>query len=157
MSADNRQLQLVDDGGQPLYSWLDFHYDARRLLLALRDAGLTVTQIVAIPRGGLVLGTLLSHALAVPLHVRAMPEPWDPPTTLVVDDNAITGGSLQPFLYRGMTAAVLIRHPNVDPMSTIYYARESDDVFLFPWEVEASPEPPSLADVVSHDCDATEE
>lgn len=157
MSIPNDARAMIDDGTQPLYSWLDFHYDARRLILALRAAELTITAIVAIPRGGLVLGTVLSHAFAVPLYVRSLPEAWDPPTTLVVDDNAITGGSLQPFLYRGLTAAVLIRHPNVDPMSTIYSARESDEVFLFPWEVEASPEPPSLTDVVTHDCDGTED
>lgn len=150
-------LAMADDGGQPLYSWLDFHDDVRGLIAHLRENEITITAIVAIPRGGLVLGTMLAHAFTVPLYVRSFPEPWDPTTTLVVDDNAITGGSLQPFLYRGMTAAVLVKHPNVDPMSSIHYARESDEVYLFPWEVEAAQEPLPLADVVMHDCDAAEE
>ena len=84
-------------------------------------------------------------------------EGWDLPTTLVVDDNAITGNSLQPFLYAGMNAAVLVKHPNVDALSTIHYARESDEVFLFPWEVEAMQEPYALETVVTHNCDADAE
>ena len=153
----NGDLAMVDDGAQPLYSWLDFHDDARALIEHLRDNAITVTAIVAIPRGGLVLGTVLSHAFTVPLYVRDHPEGWDLPTTLVVDDNAITGLSLRPFLYAGMNAAVLVKHPNVDALSSIHYVRESDEVFLFPWEVEALQDPLPIADVVTHNCDGPPE
>lgn len=146
-------MDMSDDGAQPLYSWLDFHDDARELIARIKESGITITAIVAIPRGGLVLGALLSHAFTVPLHVRSWPEPWDQPTTLVVDDNAITGGSLAPFFERALPCAVLVKHPMANTCEPFFYARVSDEMFLFPWEVEGAREPYDIDHVVAHNCD----
>lgn len=139
--------RMADDGGQPLLTWLGVATGARKLLEQFKADGITVTHVVAIPRGGLVLGAILSHALVVPLHVCESPAPWMPPTTLVCDDNSITGESLKPFASAGMPCAVLVRHPAAPAVSPFYFAWESDEMWLFPWEAEAAAEPYTIEEI----------
>jgi hypothetical protein len=133
-------IDMADDGGQPLYSWYDVHAGARELVDQIKKSGATITGIVAIPKGGLVLGTILAHAFCVPLHIGHAPEPWMPTSFLAVDDNSITGGSLSPFAHYGMPCAVLVRHPNAPGIHPFYFAEESDEMYLFPWEAEGEQE-----------------
>ncbi len=142
-------MDMVDDGAQPLYCWYDFHTDAREIIKQIKETGVTITGIVAIPKGGLVLGTLLAHAFCVPLHIGYAPEPWMPTTFLAVDDNTITGGSLAPFSHYGMPTAVLVKHPSAPGIHPFFFAQESDEMFLFPWEADAPQQEWSVEDVVA--------
>jgi len=142
---------MLDDGAQPLYSWAHFHYDARKIIESIRESGATITGVYAIPRGGLCLATVLAHALVVPLYVGHEPERSTQTSVLACDDNTITGDSLRPFAERGMPCAVLVKHPNAPGIQPLFYARESDEMFLFPWEAEAAVEPYPLEDVVGVD------
>lgn len=142
-------IDMADDGAQPLYSWYDVHAGARELIKQIKESGATITGIVAIPKGGLVLGTILAHAFCVPLHIGFDPEPWMPTTFLAVDDNTITGGSLAPFTRYGMPCAVLVKHPNAPGIHPFYAAEESDEMYLFPWEAEAPGVDHSVEDIVA--------
>lgn len=144
-------LAMADDGAQPLFTWYAVAYWARDLVKQIRAAGVTVTHVVAIPRGGLVLGTMMSYAFAVPLHICNEPEPWMPPTTLVCDDNTITGGSLAPFARQGMPCAVFVKHPQAPAVSPFFFGFEDDDMWLFPWEIEGAREPFDLRIIVDNE------
>lgn len=135
-------MDMADDGGQPLYSWYDFHCAAREIITQIKAEGTTITGVVAIPRGGLALGLVISHALCVPLYIATEPEPWMPTTILACDDNTVTGGSLAPFAHRGMPCAVLQQHPNAPGIHPFFRAEISDELYLFPWEAES----PNVAD-----------
>jgi len=142
-------LDMADDGAQPIYCWYDFHTDAREIIRQIQESGVTITGIIAVPKGGLVLGTVLAHAFCVPLYVGYVPEPWMPTTVLAVDDNTVTGGSLAAFAYAGMPSAVLVKHPNAPGIHPFFFAQESDEMFLFPWEAEALHEPLPVETIVA--------
>lgn len=137
-------MDMADDGAQPLMTWYDFHTGVRAIVKRIKDRNMGITHVCAIPRGGLVLGTMLSHALSVPLVVQSLPLPSDPTTMLVCDDNAITGDSLAPFSRAGMPCAVIVKHPNANTCEPFLYAYESDEMWLFPWETEAAHEPADI-------------
>lgn len=141
-------VPMVEDGEQPIYSWLDFHADVRDLLAQLKDADITITGIFAIPRGGLTLGTVLSYALNVPLSIGHEPLLSTTTSVLAVDDSTCTGGSLVPFARHGMPCAVLVKHPQAPGIGPFFCARESDELFLYPWEAEGAPEQIPLEDIV---------
>lgn len=136
------QLPLIADGAQPPYTFRMFTFDTRILRDMLKPIveAKKIAAIVAIPRGGLPLGAYLAYAFDLPIYCAKNPVDL-PPTprsrlkqTLVVDDNAVTGKSFCNFMDAGATCAVLVRHPFYVGISSLMYARESDEMFLFPWE-----------------------
>jgi hypothetical protein len=150
---------MYDDGGQPLYTWLDFTIDVRVLLDTIKRDGLTITGVYAIPRGGVCLATAIAYALEVPMYFGHHPERNTQTSVLACDDNAITGDTLQPFAAHGMPCAVLVKHPNANVVGCIF-ARESDEMYLFPWEVEAACERYTIEEVlgtISYDEDGNVE
>jgi adenine/guanine phosphoribosyltransferase-like PRPP-binding protein len=141
-------LDVADDGTLPLYTWLDFHTDVRALIAQIKESGIVFERIIAIPRGGLVLGLMLSHAFTIPLAVRDYPEATDPPATLVVDDYTVTGSSLGNFDRGRFSYAVLVKHPGANVVTPCFCARETEDQYLFPWEAEASHDEIPIDDLV---------
>ena len=120
-----------------VYTWQDFALDAQRLAGYIMCGPRAHTAIYAIPRGGLVLGVYLSHTLHLPLIIDEPPKVEDCLNVLVVDDNAVTGSSIAPFIKRGFTTAVLINNPVGNINSPTYVARTSLDWPVFPWEVDS--------------------
>lgn len=119
------------------YSWADFMADARLLAALIKADETPFSAIYAIPRGGLVLGTYLSHTLNLPiiLGVDIAPEMLDK-RVLIVDDNTITGESLRDFAAQGFATCVLFHNPE-SAVTPTYYAQPCVDFPVFPWEADA--------------------
>lgn len=83
-----------------------------------------------------MLGVYLSHTLNLPLIVGFFGADRLPPRTLVVDDNVITGASLEPYHRAGFATAVLVTMPIADGRST-FAAQVSTEWPIFPWEADA--------------------
>lgn len=141
-------MDMIDDGAQPLFTWLDFHNCAREIIEKIRAANVTITGVFAIPRGGLCLASVIANAFAVPITVGYFPESSTPTSVLAVDDSTCTGGSLVPFARHGMPCAVLVKHPQAPAISPFFYAIESDELYLFPWECEAEHELRAVEEIV---------
>lgn len=117
-----------------IYTWSDFSQDTQQIVASIRSSfhhgpgGRQFTGIYAIPRGGLVLGVALSHALELPMIMGGVDK-----HVLVVDDIADKGHTLEPYRKRGCAIATLFRHVAC-PFSPMWFARENDRWVKFPWE-----------------------
>ena len=115
-------------------SWPEFIDDSRRLAALLRPhVGVDIDAVYGIPRGGLVLAPYLSHALNLPMYLPGVPPGKD---VLIVDDNVITGESLELYAERGCMTAALIVNPLTRIVPT-FLVRTSPDWPIFPWEVDS--------------------
>ena len=89
------------------YTWQDFDKDVDDILTHIKNEGWTIKQIYAIPRGGLVLGVVLSNALGCELITKLEGKNQFYDNVLVVDDIADSGKTLlsipKIFLYRTIT------------------------------------------------------
>lgn len=120
------------------YTWADFDRDATGLAKTLRELmaksfpPIQAWGVYGIPRGGLVLATYLSHALNAPLYTRDFD--WHLPV-VVVDDNVVTGATLNHFAPKAFATATLIQNPNARLHDRPHlYARTSTEWPIFPWE-----------------------
>lgn len=121
--------------------------------------GIRPTKIVALSRGGLMLGVILSHNLSVPMvpvqysskagkgddknHTNQLPEIVDE-TILVVDDIADSGHSLQEVcdFYNVPTqnnevfsASMYLKEGSVHTPTVHWHDLKKDGPFIhFPWE-----------------------
>lgn len=121
--------------------------------------GIRPTKIVALSRGGLMLGVILSHNLSVPMvpvqysskagkgddknHTNQLPEIMDE-TILVVDDIADSGHSLQEVcdFYNVPTqnnevfsASMYLKEGSVHTPTVHWHDLKKDGPFIhFPWE-----------------------
>lgn len=90
-----------------------------------------IRNIYAIPRGGLILGVMLSHKLNIPLTL-------DPDfNTLIVDDIADTGKTLCKFLNENKwgEVATLFYHKQTKFMPEFVVYEKKKQWLVFPWEV----------------------
>lgn len=110
-----------------ILGWDDFEEMVASLLDGLSEYKLT--GVYGIPRGGLVLATVISHRLGLPL--------LGAPTKgcVVVDDISDTGRTLLPYEGRYVTATLYYaRDTQVMPDVTV---REKEaEWVVFPWEDE---------------------
>ena len=90
--------------------------------------------ILGIPRGGLVLATMLSYRLDLPLHIAG--EPISDSKVLVVDDIADTGKTLERVLKNLSHSIVLTMHyhqqSTIEPYAWLY--EKKDKWVVYPWE-----------------------
>ena len=90
--------------------------------------------ILGIPRGGLVLATMLSYRLDLPLHIAG--EPISDSKILVVDDIADTGKTLKTVLKNLSHSIVLTMHyhqqSTIEPYAWLY--EKKDKWIVYPWE-----------------------
>lgn len=94
----------------------------------LNDFEHTYTGIYAIPRGGLVLGVMLSHRLKIPLVNRINSK------TLVVDDVADTGQTLNKYLRSQVAVVVWKKGSKFEPAYFGQFTRTKNWI-QFPWEI----------------------
>jgi len=117
----------------------DFYYKqdmfkktVERLIKAIKNTNKEYKNIYAIPRGGLIFGVYLSHALNLPMVYDTNTIVLD---TLIVDDICDTGNTLK--LFSGLTKVCLIVKPkglNITK-DLIYDIKVEDHVWVhFPWE-----------------------
>ena len=90
-------------------SWQRYISMCHRLVLQIEEQFVSYQYIYAIPRGGLIVGTILSHRLGVPMISKY--ENVSPCDILVVDDLVDTGKTLKPYDKLGSDIAVLFTKP----------------------------------------------
>jgi hypoxanthine phosphoribosyltransferase len=120
------------------YTWEEFEVDVPRLIEMVRKASKRYAGfngIYAVPRGGLVLGVRLSHELDLPMILGGVDK-----RTLVVDDIADSGNTLEPYRKRGCAILTIFKH-NMCPFTPTFHVRENTMWVKFPWEKapESSP------------------
>lgn len=120
------------------YTWAEFEHDAAYIAECLNTVikhsrePVQAYAIYGIPRGGLVLATYLSHALNAPLYTRD--SDWHLPV-VVVDDNVITGATLNIFAAKAFATATLLQNPNARMHNkTHIFAQVTPEWPVFPWE-----------------------
>lgn len=91
-----------------------------------------VTGVYAVPRGGLVLGTMLSHSLDVPML--ASPSKG----CLIVDDISDTGKTLYGLSRRGTFTACMFYKKGSLVEPDFWMSEKVDSWIKFPWEVDGS-------------------
>lgn len=154
MAADPKPWKGLDAGKAPRFIGYD---QAERMVSALLGgvAAWGAEAVVAIPRGGLVPGTMVSCMLALPLHMigwdrRSGRTEWigEAPVEkriLLVDDCCASGATMQSvhdvLVEQGFDCATLsIVH---DPETSRFvpdYSHPMAELFRFPWERgEATP------------------
>lgn len=122
------------------YTWGDFDVDVRHLAQALSYHLESFDNIYAIPRGGLILGVALSHALGIKLTTK------DNITsrTLIVDEISDSGCTLKKLMKdygfpKGHNPFIVTLHAKLDSeYLPDLYCREviNDDWISYPWEQE---------------------
>ena len=85
-------------------------------------------NIYAIPRGGLVLGVMLSHRLSIPMVSKPTKN------SLIVDDIADTGETLQAYPKHGHAVVVWKDSSKVQPLYFGSFTRTKNWI-KFPWEI----------------------
>lgn len=113
---------------QTRYTWEEFEADVCYFLIEIQKAQKTYNSILAIPRGGLVLGVRLSHELGIPLILGGARS-----DTLVVDDICDSGNTLLPYVNQCDTLTI---YKQVDcPIEPTFWTREKQQSWIkFPWE-----------------------
>ena len=117
------------------YTWAEFDKDIGKIIRWA--GGRNFKSVYGIPRGGLVIGVMVSHRLGLPLKLKI--EELDQ-ETLIVDDIADSGRTLENLdkvLNFGPVVATLFYHKNTCRMPD-FYIREKKDWVVFPWETETS-------------------
>lgn len=140
-------------------SWKEYHTSSQKLAAALLSTDARYDEIIAISRGGLTLGHILSDLLQIPVftliiqsytglqeqgEVRITKELQSSITgkhILVVDDVADSGTTLVRALAyldtadpTSVTTATLFYKPR-SAFTPDYYARKTTDWIIFPYEV----------------------
>jgi len=115
--------------GKTYYSWLDFDADITVLVRKLKRHKKKFTSIWGPARGGLPLAVCLSHALGLPLVARPKNT-----STLIVDDIADTGKTLNRFAKKDFFIATLFYHTQSLYTPDIWLREKGDRWIIFPWE-----------------------
>ena len=112
-------------------TWND--YDFLVDLMALKINSSNYKYIYGIPRGGLILSTILSYKLNIPLLLNFETGLKD---ILIVDDVLDSGKTLQPYI-GSYDICVLVQNTNVK--TKIKFAssfKSPDEWIVFPYETE---------------------
>lgn len=114
-----------------IMSWDKFDEGCRTIAERVKVGGIEYDCIYGIPRGGMVVAVRLSHLL----DVRVITDEDDIrySRTLVVDDIADTGNTLECFRYWDI--ATLYYHKQSTVVPNIWVYEKTDKWVVFPWEV----------------------
>ena len=97
--------------------------------------------IYAIPRGGLIIGVMMSHKLGLPLIDRL--GSYYGKKFLIVDDIADTGGTLEKMkaeVYKNTHTATIHYHKQSSIEPSYWVEEKGDKWIVYPWEREDSKE-----------------
>ena len=86
--------------------------------------------VYGIPRGGMPLAIMLSHALNLKLTFSIL----DKTITLIVDDVADTGKTLKQFSTKGFTIVTFAWHKKSTVKPYRHSYNKKDNWLVFPWE-----------------------
>lgn len=121
------------------YSWDDFDKDCGNLMDSITAIdGVKPSSIYGVPRGGLVVGTYLSHLLEIPL---ILDQARINSRTLIVDDISDSGKTLKKLLkdkkYWGVATLWMDTKTNCSPNITMN-CKTKNQWIVFPWETITS-------------------
>ena len=97
--------------------------------------------IYAIPRGGLIIGVMMSHKLGLPMIDRL--QSYYGKKFLIVDDIADTGKTLEKMkaeVYKEAHTATIHYHKQSSVEPSFWVEEKGDDWIVYPWEQEDSEE-----------------
>ena len=114
-----------------LYTWVEFDQDVREIAQRIKESGKKFDGIWGPPRGGLVPAVVLSNALNLPILL------WPTANTLVVDDIADTGATLNSF--RRNFIATIFYHQQSKVVPDIWIKEKTIAWIVFPWETTILP------------------
>ena len=120
------------------YTWAQFLKDTEAIEKHIGKNGLHFKNIYGVPRGGLILGTLLSYRLGVPLILDASKITSH---TLVVDDMSDTGGTLVRLLKKYKKPAAIMTlwsTPETKIIPDFFVRTKTSEWIVLPWETENS-------------------
>lgn len=110
------------------YLWEEFGEDAKTIARHIKKQKLRFDGVWGPPRGGLPLAVVLSHALDLPLLTKPKSK-----KTLIVDDIADTGKTLQPYAASNFIAT-LFYHSESTFEPNLWLRKKSRAWIVFPWE-----------------------
>ena len=118
-----------------LYTWREFDKDVEKIVSWVGRQNFK--SVYGVPRGGLIVGVVLSHRLGLPLKLKV--EELDQ-ETLVVDDIADSGRTLENLdkVLKFKPVAVTLFFSKDGRRRPDFYIREKKDWVVFPWESEKS-------------------
>lgn len=117
-----------------IYTWGEFDKDIRVMVERLKKQ--EFDEIYGVPRGGLVMGVLLSHRLNLPLSLEFHKDK----RVLVVDDICDSGKTISEFGGGNTTVATLfVNTEHNNDIWPDFWVRTTKDWIIFPWEtIESS-------------------
>ena len=95
-------------------------------ILSEKIKGKNYTGIYGIPRGGIIIATLLSYRTGLPLLLAPQSN------CLIVDDDASTGITLLPYCNR-FDIALMYKNPNCNIVPTYLYKEYGEVYKVFIW------------------------
>ncbi len=113
-------------------TWKDIEKDISILSRYLQDT--SFDAIYGVPRGGLILGVLLSHRLSIPLIVD---QTKITDQTLIVDDIADSGITLS-TVPRGKKIVTCWYHRQSSIIPSLWIHEKTKEWITFPWETDSS-------------------
>lgn len=116
------------------FTWREFDKAVLNIASQAVRNGYHFDGIFGLARGGLPLAVALSHAMGLPLLAAPTKQ------SLVVDDIADTGFTLEGYQKRGFIVATILykRHTSCVIPNIYYRAIESSDWIVFPWEAQGA-------------------
>lgn len=100
----------------------------------IKTSGYKIDTIYAIPRGGCVLGVMLSHKLNIPVQFNN--DFVSNKTYLIIDDIADTGKTLEPYV--NMPNKLIFTwyyHEQSTVIPDFYVDTKYNEWIVYPWEI----------------------
>ena len=117
------------------YTWSEFDKDIEEIVRWAVQR--SFKSVYGIPRGGLIVGVVLSHRLGLPTKLQIEELDRD---TLVVDDIVDSGRTLENLdkvlKFKPVAATLFFNKDSC--RRPVFYVREKKDWVVFPWEIEGS-------------------
>jgi len=117
------------------YSWKKFETDVKKIVEWLAEEPYPLIKqfktIYGIPKGGLPLAVKLANKFNLKL---LMDEKDIDCETLVVDDIADTGNTLERFYHSGRVIITIFYHKQTKVMPHFFLREKKHKWILFPWE-----------------------
>lgn len=123
-----------------IYTWQDFEDDVKTIIDSLKTRDWVIKEIIAIPKGGLLLGARLANTLKVPLRTDIRDGSLNNhENILVVDDIADSGRTFMdiPKIYTYKTLTLVKKKTSQFVPNLSIRACDEDEWIVFtPWEPE---------------------
>ena len=114
-------------------SWQDMEDFVDELIIEMKKKNFKPSGVYGIPRGGLILATLISYKLDIPLFMNASKD------CLIIDDIADSGRTLSHFTendtqFNKYFIATMFYHKRSLVKPNFYKFEKDNKWIVFPWE-----------------------